>query len=325
MDAFVFALNSTIPIFLVILLGWFLNRVKIFNDGFNKAANDYVFKCALPVSLFDSISSMDLYSDFKPSFAIFCALTTIVFFSVTWGLSFLFFKKNRGLIGAFAQGATRSSAAILGVAFALNIYGSSGMVPMMIVSAVPLFNIFSVLILLFSPQVDENGNLLPKAKVSVGAAVKKALIGIITNPIILGILAGIPFALLKISLPSILSKTISTVGGTASPVALLVVGASFSGGAALKKLKPACAATFIKLMLLPAVFLPIAAYMGFRNSEMVAILILLGSPTTVASYVMARNMKADSVLASDIVVLSTLLSSVSLTFWIFMLKSFNLM
>ncbi len=325
MDAFVFALNSTIPIFLVILLGWFLNRVKIFNDGFNKAANDYVFKCALPVSLFDSISSMDLYSDFKPSFAVFCALATIVFFSVTWGLSFLFFKKNRGLIGAFAQGATRSSAAILGVAFALNIYGSSGMVPMMIVSAVPLFNIFSVLILLFSPQVDENGNLLPKAKVSVGAAVKKALIGIITNPIILGILAGIPFALLKISLPSILSKTISTVGGTASPVALLVVGASFSGGAALKKLKPACAATFIKLMLLPAVFLPIAAYMGFRNSEMVAILILLGSPTTVASYVMARNMKADSVLASDIVVLSTLLSSVSLTFWIFVLKSFNLM
>ncbi len=325
MDAFVFALNSTIPIFLVILLGWFLNRVKIFNDGFNKAANDYVFKCALPVSLFDSISSMDLYSDFKPSFAVFCALATIVFFSVTWGLSFLFFKKNRGLIGAFAQGATRSSAAILGVAFALNIYGSSGMVPMMIVSAVPLFNIFSVLILLFSPQVDENGNLLPKAKVSVGAAVKKALIGIITNPIILGILAGIPFALLKISLPSILSKTISTVGGTASPVALLVVGASFSGGAALKKLKPACAATFIKLMLLPAVFLPIAAYMGFRNSEMVAILILLGSPTTVASYVMARNMKADAVLASDIVVLSTLLSSVSLTFWIFLLKSFNLM
>lgn len=325
MDAFVFALNSTIPIFLVILLGWFLNRVKIFNDGFNKAANDYVFKCALPVSLFDSISSMDLYSDFKPSFAVFCALATIVFFSVTWGLSFVFFKKNRGLIGAFAQGATRSSAAILGVAFALNIYGSSGMVPMMIVSAVPLFNIFSVLILLFSPQVDENGNLLPKAKVSVGAAVKKALRGIITNPIILGILTGIPFALLKISLPSILSKTISTVGGTASPVALLVVGASFSGGAALKKLKPACAATFIKLMLLPAVFLPIAAYMGFRNSEMVAILILLGSPTTVASYVMARNMKADSVLASDIVVLSTLLSSVSLTFWIFMLKSFNLM
>ncbi len=325
MDAFVFALNSTIPIFLVILLGWFLNRVKIFNDGFNKAANDYVFKCALPVSLFDSISSMDLYSDFKPSFAVFCALATIVFFSVTWGLSFVFFKKNRGLIGAFAQGATRSSAAILGVAFALNIYGSSGMVPMMIVSAVPLFNIFSVLILLFSPQVDENGNLLPKAKVSVGAAVKKALIGIITNPIILGILAGIPFALLKISLPSILSKTISTVGGTASPIALLVVGASFSGGAALKKLKPACAATFIKLMLLPAVFLPIAAYMGFRNSEMVAILILLGSPTTVASYVMARNMKADSVLASDIVVLSTLLSSVSLTFWIFVLKSFNLM
>lgn len=325
MENFVFALNATLPVFLIILLGWFLNKVGIFNDTYNKAANNYVFKCALPFSLFDSISKMDLYSDFKPSFAIYCALVTIVFFSLTWALSFLFFRKNRGLIGAFAQGATRSSAAILGVAFAVNIYGSSGMVPMMIVSAVPLFNVFAVLILLFSPQVDEDGNLLPKAKVSVGAAIKKALIGIITNPIILGILAGIPFALLKISLPTILTKTISTVGGTASPVALLVVGASFSGGAALKKLKPACAATFIKLILLPAVFLPIAAYMGFRDSEIVAILILLGSPTTVASYVMTRNMKGDSVLSSDIVVLSTLLSSVSLTLWIFVLKSFNLM
>jgi malate permease and related proteins len=324
MENFIFALNSTMPVFLIILLGWVLKKIGMLNDNFNKIANNYVFKIALPCSLFNSISTMDFYTDFNFKFVAYCFVITLIFFSVTWALSSLLIKDKR-LVGAFTQGCTRSSAAILGVAFAVNIYGSSGMVPMMIIASVPLFNIFAVLILLLSPHTDENGNLIPKTKQSAGQAVLKALKGIATNPIILGIVAGIPFAVLRISFPTMITKTISTVGGTASPIALLVVGASFSGGEALKKLKPAAVATFIKLIALPAVFLPIAAYLGFRNTEMVAILILLGSPTTVVSYVMTRTMKGDYVLASNIVVLSTLFSSVSLTLWIFALKSFGLM
>ena len=80
----------------------------------------------------------------------------------------------------------------------------------------------------------------------------------------------------------------------------------------------------IKLFLLPAVFLPIAALMGFRNSEMIAILIMTGSPSTVAGYVMAKNMHADSVLTSNAVLLSTLLSAVSITLWLFLLRRFGL-
>lgn len=68
MDSFVFALDTTMPVFLVILLGWFLRRVGILNEGFCKPADQYVFKCALPVSLFLSIAKMDVYSDFDPGF-----------------------------------------------------------------------------------------------------------------------------------------------------------------------------------------------------------------------------------------------------------------
>ena len=322
MSSFVFALNATLPVFLVILLGWFLIRIHLLNDAFLKAADQYVFKCALPVSLFLSIAKMDLYSDFDPKFCLFCfVITTIVFFGV-WGCARLFLK-NRALIGAFTQAAARSSAAILGIAFAVNIYGDSGMVPMMIVSAVPFFNIYSVLILTFSPQVDDAGRLLPPAAEG-GVLVKKACLNVLKNPIILGILAGIPFALLRIPLPTILNNTLTTVGGTATPIALLVIGGSFSGTEALKKWKPAAVASFIKLFLLPGLFLPAAVALGFRTSELVAILIMLGSPTTVSCYVMAKNMNGDGVLTSNVVVLTTLFSSVSITLWLSLLRSFAL-
>lgn len=321
LDNFIFALNSTMPVFLIILLGWFLQRVHLMNDAFNKVANTYVFKCALPMSLFRSISNMDFYSEFNPAFCLFCFLGTTVMFFGVWAASGALIR-DKGQVGAFAQASARSSAAILGVAFAMAIYGNSGMVPMMIMSAVPFFNVYSVLILSFSPQVDEEGHLLPAAK--GGAAIRKACLDVIKNPLIIGIAAGLPFALLRIRVPAMLDSAINSVGSTASPIALLVVGASFSGGEALSRLKSAVCSSVVKLFLLPAIFLPAAALMGFRNSEMVAILIMVGSPTTVACYVMAKNMHADGVLTSNAILLSTLLSSVSITFWLYLLRSFGL-
>lgn len=322
MSNFLFAVNATVPVFLVILLGWLLMRWGILDQGFAAAGNRYVFKCALPVSLFDSIATMDLYTDFHPAFCLFCALGTTVMFLSVWALS-AHFLRQKTMVGAFAQAAARSSAAILGVAFATNLYGDAGMVPMMIVAAVPLFNVFAVLILSFSPQTDAQGHLLPMPADGT-EKVLRALRSIATNPIILGILLGIPFSLLRIPLPALVTKTTAMVGGTASPVALLVVGASFSTGEALTKWKPAAWATLIKLLVLPAIYLPVAAWMGFRGSEMVAILIMVGSPTTVACYVMAKNMHGDGVLTSNVVVLSTLLSSLSLTLWLFLLRTFTL-
>ena len=316
MENFIFSLNATVPIFLMILLGYFLQRIGFLNDAFNKTANEFVFRCALPISLFRSIAGMDFYSDFDPKFCLFCfAVTTVMFFGV-WGASWPLLKDKR-LIGAFAQASVRSSAAILGVAIAVNIYGSSGMVPMMIMSSVPFFNVYSVLILSFSPQVDENGHLIPSSK--GGGAVKRACLNVVKNPLILGILAGLPFSLLKLQVPAMIDSALSSVGATASPIALIVVGASFSGGEALTRWKPAVVSSFIKLVLLPILFLPLAVWLGFRQSELIAILIMVGSPTTVASYVMAKNMGGDGVLTANVVLLSTLLSSVTITGWLYLM------
>lgn len=317
MSNFVFALNATVPVFLIILLGFFLQKIGFLNDSFNNTADAFVFRCALPVSLFRSIAGMDFYGDFDLRFCLFCFLGTTVMFAGVWGASWLLLK-DKSQVGAFAQASARSSAAILGVALATNIYGNAGMVPMMIMSAVPFFNVYSVLILSFSPQVDENGRLLPGSHGM--AAVKSACVNVAKNPLILGILAGLPFALLRITVPTMIDSALKSVGNTATPIALLVVGASFSGAQALKRWKSATVSALVKLFLLPAIFLPLAGAMGFQDSQMIAILIMAGSPTTVACFIMAKNMKADSVLTANAVLLSTLLSAPSLTFWLYLMR-----
>lgn len=102
MENFLFALNSTMPVFLVILLGWLLRRLGVLKEPFNKSANDYVFKCALPVSLFRSIAGMDFYGDFDARFCLFCFLGTTVMFLGVWAASW-FLLKDKSQVGAFAQ------------------------------------------------------------------------------------------------------------------------------------------------------------------------------------------------------------------------------
>lgn len=314
MDSFIFSLNATMPVFLVIVLGYILKQIGLFTDEFCRVGNKYVFLVALPVLLFRDIAQTNLYEDFELSFVLYCAgVTTLVFLGV-WFLA-AHILKDKSLVGAFAQASVRSSAAILGIAFVENMYGNAGLAPLMIVSAVPLFNIYSVIILTFSANGGQHGT----------GAIRKACINVLKNPIIIGIVLGLPFSLLRIEIPTIPLKMIESVGATATPLALLVVGAGFEGTKALAKIKPTLWATAIKLVFLPAVFLPLAIALGLHDAELVAALIMLGSPTTVSCYVMATNMGNDGELSTSIIVLTTLLSSVTLTGWIFLLRSMGLM
>ena len=312
LDNFIFSLNSTLPVFLVIVVGKLLNKWGLFSEDFASMTDKFVFKAALPVLLFKDISSMDFKQDFDVKFVLFCALVSFVMFLAVWGFSALFLK-DKSTVGSFAQGSARGSAAILGIALATNIYGSSGYAPLMVLAAVPVFNVMSVIILEFSRN-DGKGRV----------DVPKILKGIITNPIILGILCGLPFSVFDITLPAFVSGTVDSIAKTATPMALLSIGAAFSFSDAKKKLTPALVASFIKLFALPLVFMPFAIAIGFRESALVSIFIMLGSPTTVTSYVMAKNMDNDGVLASNIVMIATLVSAVSVTFWVFILKTFAL-
>ena len=318
MDNFIFSLNVTMPIFLLILLGYILRRINFLTEEFVAIANKYVFSIALPVMLFRDIAISDIMQNASLSFVLFCMLVTISMFLLVWLFSYLILK-DKTMVGAFAQGASRGSAAILGVAFVENICGNAGMSPLMIVSSVPFFNILSVIILTFSADFGKERTEAHSKK----AAIKKSVINILKNPIIIGILLGMPFALFSIKIPAIPLRAVEYISQTTTPIALLAIGAGFDGKRAVSRLAPALGASFIKLILLPALFLPIAYLMHFGPSEMAAILIMLAAPTTVSCYIMAKNMGNDEMLSSNIIVITTLLSSVTLTFWIFVLRTFH--
>ena len=185
----------------------------------------------------------------------------------------------------------------------------------MIIGAVPLYNVAAVLVLsLSSPQ--QNG--------VNRAALKKACKGIVTNPIILGIVVGLVWTLLRIPEPLIMEKTVNSISATATPLGLMALGASFDLKKALGRWKPAVAATAVKLVVLAAVFLPAAVAMGARDDKLVAALAMLASPTTVSSFVMARSMGHEGTLTSSTVMLTTLFSIFTLTLWLYILRTMGL-
>ena len=313
MSNLIYSINATLPIFLLIILGKVLKTTKIINDEFTKTADRYVFRIALPALLFSDLTENNVGSAFDGKYVLFCFSVTIFSIAVLWGLTEKFMK-NEEQKGAFIQGSYRSSAAILGLAFINNMYDSVGMAPLMIIGCVPLYNIFAVIILTLK---GDNGGKKPN--------MKETFINVMKNPILLSILIALPFALLNLHFPSFVNKAIGSVANTATPLALISIGASFEGKKALKKMKPTLLASFIKLILLVGLFLPLAVFFGYRNQELMALLVMLGSPTTVYSYIIAKNTGNDGILTSSIIVLTTLLSSLTLTLWIFVLKSFGVL
>lgn len=312
MENFIFSINVTFPIFLVMVIGYFLKQIGMLDEHFVTVANKFNFKVTLPFMLFRDISSVDIRGCFDLEYVLFCAIVSSICFWVTWGLTKLFLK-DKSMRGAFVQASFRSSAAVMGLAFIDNIYGSSVMGPLMIIGAVPLYNIYSVIVLTFEAD-DEEGSAKDTGKI------KQAFLNILKNPIIIGIALGLVASLLRIDFPVAIDKTIENVARLATPLALITLGAGFEGKKALAKIKPTLVSSFIKLVAQAAIFLPVAAALGFKGEKMIAILIMLAAPTTPSCYIMAKNMKNDGVLTASIIVATTFLAAFTLTGWIYLLK-----
>ena len=313
MENLIFSLNATIPIFLMMLLGMLFRKLGWMDEVFAAKMNKFVFLVPLPVLLFEQLATVDFSEVWDIKFILFCFVVTAISITISTLISLLW--KDRSVKGEFIQATYRSSAALLGIAFIQNIYGTAGMAPLMIIGSVPLYNIMAVVVLsVFKP----GNNSFDKA------LVKKTLKGIATNPIIIGIVAGFVWSALKLPMPSILHKTVSSIGATATPMGLMSMGATFEMKKATSKMKPTLVAVFMKLVGFCAIFLPMAALLGFRNEEMIAILVMLGSATTVSCFVMARNMGHGGTLSSGVIMMTTLLSAFTLTMWLDVLRSFGL-
>lgn len=315
MDSFIYSLNATVPVFAIMIIGHLLKRIGLIDIPFANVANKFVFKVCLPCMLFQDLAVTNIKETFDLPYVGFCFISTLASILVIWVLAKKLLK-DKTEVGAFVQCSYRSSAAILGIAFIQNIYGTSGMAPLMIIGSVPLYNIFAVIILTFESNSPDN--------INNKGNIKRAFVNILKNPIIIGIFLGLIASYFNLSFPKIFDKTVNNLAVMTSPLALISIGAAFEGKKALAKIKSTIAASSIKLIVLAAVFLPIAVYCGFRDQKLIALVIMLASPCTPTAYIMAKNMDGDDVLASSIIVTTTFFSAITLTFWIFVMRALGL-
>lgn len=313
MDNLIYSLNATVPVFIVIVAGYLLKKAGWINEGFITSANKINFKITLPALLIQDMMNNNFLQKFDLSYVLYCAIVSSISFFGTWIIAKAVMR-DKSIIGEFVQAAYRSSAAVLGTAFVLNIYGDTGMVPLMILGAVPLYNIYAVWILTAE---------CPKKDAAHAKTIKTTLKGIVTNPIILSIIVGVVLSALQVDFPKMIDSTINNFARITTPLALLAIGGSFEFGKAIEKVKPAMVAAFLKLVGWSVIFLPIAIWLGYRDAKLMAIVIMLASPTTPSCYIMAKSMKSEGTLTSSVIVLTTMCSAFTITAIIFVLKSLN--
>ena len=309
MEELIFCLNATMPVFLIMVLGYVFRKIGIIDLEFADKMNRFVFLALLPVLLFKELSLSDFSAIWDLKYLIFCFFATFLSIMIMCIISF--FLKNKLIRGEFIQAGFRSSAALLAYAFVQNVYGEAKIVALMVIGAVPLYNVASVVILmLLSPEQGKLNRVV----------LKNTLKGVMKNPLILGILAGMIWALLKIPQPVIMKKSISTFASAATPLGLLALGASFDVKEVFSKIKIVLVSSSFKLLILTAIFLPIAIKFGFKDEKLVAVLGMLGSPTTPTSFTMARGMGHNGAVTSGTVMITTIMSIFTLTGWLYILK-----
>ena len=310
-----FSANVVVPIFLLIMLGYVLTRLKLWDANFLKIANDVCFKVLLPVLLFYNVASANIFEVFNGKLILYACLCACLLCGVLFLIVPLFIKDNKRR-GVMIQGTFRSNFLLFGVPFGLSIGGASGAVLAAVVASfyVPVINMLSVISLyVFSDSKTKN--------------LKSAILGILKNPLIIGGVSGLIFSLIRnyigFEIPTMFDTTLSNIKATATPFAFLVLGGDLKFGNMLRNIKVSIFSVLGKIVIIPAVMLSISAALGFDALEMAILLAVFATPNAVSSYAMARNYEADYELAGEIITLSTLLSIVTVFVFITLSKSWG--
>ncbi|MEG0688652.1 MAG: AEC family transporter [Hungatella sp.] len=312
MNSFSLAFSVVCPLFLMMALGYFLRRIGLFSEDFLRQLNKLCFGVFLPTILFINVYDSDFSVSFQPRLVIFAILCVVAMFAVLM-LLVPRFEKNNLRRGVMIQGIFRSNYILFGLPMAASLFGASktGTTAVLIAFVIPLFNLLSVVALEFF----RGGK----------ADIKRILIGVITNPLILGALAAFAFLLSGIRLPHLLEQTVRDISKIATPLALIILGGSFTFSRLRPNRKHIVTAVSSRLLLIPLCFVTLSVALGFRGVELGALLAMFASPTAVSSFTMAQQMQADDELAGQIVVVGSLCAVITIFFWISLLSYFGLL
>lgn len=304
-DSLAYALDVTLPISLIIGLGILLKRIGWITDEFAKSGSELVFNLTLPCLLFVNIATTNLTAHFPTFLIVFAGIVMIAIFIffhlMAYGIPDKFAR------GAFVQGACRGNMAIIGLALSVNAFGASALATAsmyLAVLVVPL-NIFSILTLYYHQEKTPSG--------------KEVARSVFTNPLFIAISLAIVVALLPIQVPKLLLDTGNYLAKMTLPLALLCVGATIRWQE-FRSSKLLYWAISSKIVFIPLVATSLGFYFGLRGEELGVLFMMTAAPTAAAAYPMVRSIGGDYHLTAAIIAGSTLMSIVSSTLGLFVLR-----
>ena len=312
-DNIIFTGNVVAPVFLLVALGYFVKRIGVINENFVEVTSRFVYSVSLPALVFINIVEIDLSEAIDFNQIIYIYSATLVSFFLIWLISIPFIKDGKNL-SVFVQGAYRSNFAIVGFAIISKLFGNFalGKAALVLAFILPLYNILAVIILTVPLRKERKLNL------------KNTLYEIMFNPLIIAVVIGLIFSYFKIVIPSFINSTIGFLSELALPLALVGIGGSLN----LENIKKASGLAFtssaIKVILVPVILTLGAYHFGFRELDLGIMFVLFASPTAIVSFIMAEAMGANSKLAGNIVLISTVASVFTIAAGIVILKELAL-
>ena len=311
LNSFLLSLNAIVSIFVMMGVGYGAKRLLRLDKGSVQRFNSLVFHTLLPLMLFNNIYRSDIRGGVNLGCLGLALGVLAVLFMATWALVKRVEPANDQR-GVMIQASFRSNFLLLGMPLIQELCPGADLatVSVMLAVVVPCYNVLAVITL----------EMFRRQQVKVG----KILRGIAKNPLIIASVAGILVNLSGLALPECLANPISQLGASASPVALLLLGAQFEFHDVRVHRRNLAICTALRLVVFPGVALPLAALAGLRGPEFAVLISMFATPAAVSSYSMAAQMGGNPELAASAVTMTTLLSAGTMFLWIFLFKSLGM-
>ena len=306
------AIRCVTPIVIGLFVGILVRKTKTMSESSLRQTNRLLFDFLFPMYLFYITYQADFETAFSLKRILFCAAIVSLYF-----FGSLFVLRRRGYnnrqIGALSQNAFRSNLNIIALPLAESMMGTAGLASMGIISAflTPIYNIFAVTTL----EIHRDGG-----KVDL----KKILLGIIKNHLVIGTLLGFIFHFARIPLPAVVLSSIQSMGKAGTTVALILLGASFSFKHLVSDRKPLIEGNLFRLIFAPLFAFLLAFALGFSGEDLALIVVAMGSPLATVSFTMCQAYDADADLAAELVVTTSTFCCLSLFLWIFVIKQMGI-
>lgn len=305
-SSLIVAFQAVVPVFVFTGIGMFIRRRKMLSDTELKRVNAMVFNVFFFFMLFNAMYRMSFGEAFQPRLIVFAMGSLAVVYALAFAGTCWFEPSNRRR-GAVIQGIFRSNFVLMGIPLAGNLFGDDNIAvtTMMIAFMVPTYNALGVITL----EIFRGAGL---SNINAGHLV----LDVFKNPMIRGALLGVAFNLSGLELPATLMRPVGQIGAACTPLALIVLGASFKLGSISAHKAQLLTVIASRLIAIPGVVLALAAWLGFRGVEFATLISIFATPCAVAGFIMAQQMDSDAELAGNCVVFTTACSALTIFAWI---------